>query len=918
MSFVPRRLTLPISLIVSSAWFTEASHAQILIDTPTTTAQTVGSGAFFDPSLAVTKTGSINSTATAVDIRKNLPEGQRDVFIRNDGAITSGAGFDAVNLGHGNTVRFENAGVISGGLHGISGDQIDTLSNSGTLIGRNGAGLSVAGNGNVYNYGTITGSRDGRLENVNGDGVRIGGIAYIYNPGDIRATGASGVNKNGRNNTSDGVSVGGGYMFNGGTYDFVTPRTGSITGADNGLLVSDGHDGPASGAMEFRNFVDLRGLNGYGARFIGDFDDQVHNGGLISGGNGVALDLGGGNDTLTLYRGARFEGLVDGGSGHNTMILEGSNYYWDPERALDGTVETTRNFDTLKVNGGYWVLNGHNDFREGARVTSGAILNNQGGIAGDVIVDPGAYYKGRGSLNNLIINGRLITDTVVGAPQVNGNLVMNPGSTFEFVTRSDGSAATTHVAGNAQLNGAYLSLQPGYSVMEYPWHSTYTILQAGSITGTFDESYLPGYAFLLPKLSYENNQVNLSYTRNDIEFIDYARTANAARAANSIESITWSHWKNWDGSYPYPSMIPNPNPLYDALLGTSELTASAAIEALAGSSNANLASATLAASAQVGTSMLSAMRQMSSSSSLLVGLESTQTPALAATGIPSSARNLNDPHARARVWLQGIGSYGKLDGQHGTDASQQRTQGSLLGVDWSLSSLWRLGVLGGYSKTDIDSHNVDNTLRSWHVGAYAVRQDGPLALRLGAAYSHHTGDNKRTVAFEGFSDRPKGDYNADSQQAFAELGYALGSGRFSIEPFANLGYQRYHRDSYSEKGGDASLKVSAQTLDNLSSTFGARVAHLSQLDNGISLTPRATLGWRHLYGNVDSETRQAFLVGGDAFSVEGSALDRDSLMVEVGVDVGLSAQQRFSVGYNGELGSSSRNNALVGQWQMSF
>lgn len=193
-----------------------------------------------------------------------------------------------------------------------------------------------------------------------------------------------------------------------------------------------------------------------------------------------------------------------------------------------------------------------------------------------------------------------------------------------------------------------------------------------------------------------------------------------------------------------------------------------------------------------------------------------------------------------------------------------------------------------------------------------------MALRLGAAYSHHDGDNKRTVEFEGFSDKPKGNYDADSQQAFAELGYALGSGRFNIEPFANLGYQRYHRDSFTEKGGIASLKVDAQTQDNFSSTFGARLAHLSQLDNGISLTPRASLGWRHVYGNLDSETRQAFVVGGDAFNVEGSALDRDSLMVEAGLDVGLSARHTLSVGYNGELGSNSRNHAVVGQWQMSF
>ncbi len=146
----------------------------------------------------------------------------------------------------------------------------------------------------------------------------------------------------------------------------------------------------------------------------------------------------------------------------------------------------------------------------------------------------------------------------------------------------------------------------------------------------------------------------------------------------------------------------------------------------------------------------------------------------------------------------------------------------------------------------------------------------------------------------------------------------MGSGRLSAEPFANLGYQRYHRDNYREQGGDAALAVDADTQDNVSSTFGVRLAHLGQLDNGMSLTPRATLGWRHTYGSIDTRTRQAFIAGGDAFSVEGSAIDRDSLLVEAGLDLGLSARQSVGIGYSGELGSNSRNHAVVGQWQLKF
>ncbi|WP_207838911.1 autotransporter outer membrane beta-barrel domain-containing protein, partial [Pseudomonas sp. 43(2021)] len=120
----------------------------------------------------------------------------------------------------------------------------------------------------------------------------------------------------------------------------------------------------------------------------------------------------------------------------------------------------------------------------------------------------------------------------------------------------------------------------------------------------------------------------------------------------------------------------------------------------------------------------------------------------------------------------------------------------------------------------------DGDLDSWHLGAYAMRQDGPLSLRLGATYASHDGSSTRRVAFKGFSDRLKGNYDANTQQAFAEAGFNLGRDSVILEPYASLGYQRYQRDSYNEKGGDAALKVFGQTRDNFSSTFGLRLAQL--------------------------------------------------------------------------------------------
>ena len=707
-------------------------------------------------------------------IRGEFSDGMKtgsNATILNYGEISSGDAltddnkFDGIDIDSATGVTVTNHGTLSGGRHGMTTDLGATLVNYGEVTGRNGSGFGSDGNGTVINYGTITGAYSGLKPNGDGDGVDIDLIAHIENYGVIQGTGAGGVDKNGFANGSEGIALGGGYLYN--------AAGALISGANNAVLVDDGSDGPGVAATRLINNGTIKGLDGFAVRFVGEFDDVVSNKGLISGSNGLALDLGGGDDHLTLGSGA----------------------------------------------------------------------------------------------------------------------------TLAYGVNADGSSAPVQVGGTAHLNGATLAINAGSGT--YPWLSQYRVLSAGTLDGTFG-NVTSDYAFLTPTLNYTPTSVELTYARNDVAFADYASSTNGHSAAVGL------------------SQLKAGNALYNALLNTSTQAAGAAIEQLAGSSNASLSSATLGATSQVGSSMLAAMQSVGAGAGLRVASAAQDTPALAATGLPPGVRNLHDPNAQGRLWLQGLGSYGRLDGTHGNSDLTQRTKGGVLGADWALTPDWRMGMLGGYSKTNVDSSAMEGTVNSWHAGVYGIRQSGALAVRLGAAYSGHNGNSKRSVAFNGFTDQPKGDYHASSQQAFAELGYALGSGRLSAEPFANLGYQRYQRDHYTEKGGAAALSVDKQTQDNFSSTLGVRLAHLSLLENGMSITPRLSAGWKHTYGDVSSSTNQRFVLGGSAFNVEGSALDRNSLVLEAGLDIGVSARQTLGVGYTGDMGSNSRTHGLIGQWQMSF
>ena len=868
---------------------THFSSGSVLIDNSGTIRST-GSGQAID--LDAVRSENVRTTLINREgglIRGEFSDGMKtgaNATILNYGEISSGDArtdddkFDGIDIDSATGVTVTNHGTLSGGRHGITTDMGATLVNYGEVTGRNGSGFGSDGDGTVINYGTITGAYSGLKPNGDGDGVDIDFIAHIENYGTIQGAGAGGVDKNGFANGSEGIALGGGYIYN--------AQGALVSGANNAVLVDDGSDGSGLAATTLINNGTIKGLDGFGVKFVGEFDDVVVNNGLISGSNGRALDLGGGNDSLTLGSASRFDGLVDGGSGYDRVTFD------DP---AGGRFGNSQNFEWLDVKSGSWTLSSQNDFSDGGEIFSGARLINQGAISGTLTVDEGGVYAGGGSVGNLLVNGTLQTSPQLGTASITHDLTLSSGATLAYGVNAEGSSAPVQVGGTAHLNGATLAINAGSGT--YPWLSQYTVLNAGAIDGRFG-TVTSDYAFLTPTLSYNPASVELTYARNDVAFADYASSANGNSAAIGLGQLKAG------------------NALYNALLNTNTQTAGAAIEQLAGSGNASLSSATLGATSQVGGSMLAAMQSLGASGGLRVATATRDTPVLAATGVPAGVRNLNDPNARGRLWLQGLGSYGRLDGSHGSSDVTQRTKGGLLGADWALTPDWRMGVLGGYSKTDVDSTGMDGTVNSWHAGAYAIRQSGALALRLGAAYSAHDGDSKRSVVFNGFSDQPKGDYRANSQQAFAELGYALGSGRLSAEPFANLGYQRYQRDRYTEKGGAAALQVEEQTQDNFNSTLGVRLAHLSQLENGMSITPRLSAGWKHTYGDINSSTTQAFVLGGSAFNVEGSALDRNSLVLEAGLDIGVSARQTLGVGYTGDIGSNSRNHGLMGQWQMSF
>ena len=97
-----------------------------------------------------------------------------------------------------------------------------------------------------------------------------------------------------------------------------------------------------------------------------------------------------------------------------------------------------------------------------------------------------------------------------------------------------------------------------------------------------------------------------------------------------------------------------------------------------------------------------------------------------------------------------------------------------------------------------------------------------------------------------------------------------------------------------------------------------RLAQINGLDNGMQLTPRFSAGWKHTYGELYSYTRQRLVTGGRDYTVYGAPLDRDSLLVDAGLDLRVSANNTLGVSLNGEAGSDGRSYGVTGQWRIAF
>lgn len=810
-----------------------------------------------------------------------------------NGVALSVNGSSVTNFGTITTTNSGNAVVLAGG---------GSVSNEtgGTITAVNAAisiGTTSAGVGSVTNAGTIT------QTGTAGDLVtlRFGGKVTNLAGGTITAS-----------NSSNAVSVGQGTSrevenwgtitnsYTGGGFPAGVLMQGGASTLTNhlGALISGTFNGVYTSASAFLTLVNdgtIRATgtsaSARGAELAGGGDvtnsgtiasaasdglylgraGTVVNTGTISGAVRAINFAGNYARTLTLGTGSVLNGLVQGGTGTDALVLEGTG---------SEDISKFLAFETLAMQGTDWTLTGTGGVSVSGSVTAGRLsvegtlnlpqieaaggtLAVSGTVAGTVRAGAAGRVEGSGTLAALeAATGGTVSPgsgTAQATLTVTGTAGFAAGSVLQVDVDAAGGSDLLAVGGAAVLEGGTVAVRA--STGHYAPETDYIILSAGGgVSGAFGDA-TSSLAFLTPTLSYSLTEVRLRLTRNGLDFGSVGGTFNQRSAGSAVEAAGAG------------------NAVYDAALMLEADAARAAFDQVSGEVHASLKTALLDDSRLPRETALSRLR------------------GAGAGGLTG--------------WGLIYGSSGSRDGDGNAAGFRHSSAGIIGGVETTLDSGARLGAMAGVGRASLDifgrASSADTDTAT--LAIYGGQSWGALSLRGGLSLARHDTQTLRTPSFDGYSDRLTASYGGRTTQGFAELAYAFEAGGWQLEPFVTLAAIRVQSDGFRESGGAGALSAAPAGQSATVATLGLHYATSFDLGReGRKARLSGLVGWQKVSGK-GPEAALAF-AGDPAFAVRGVPAGRGAAVVEIGLAVDLAPQTVLNLSYTGLHGAGGSDGRL--------
>lgn len=689
-------------------------------------------------------------------------------------------------------------------------------------------------------------------------------------PGITVNGGSVAIANNGGLTFSNSSTAGSAVITNNATVEFLDTSTAGNATIRNGNSLQFRDNANAGNAAiintnpnGFVDFRDTSGPNGDNKITVGSISGPgyfaIGNNELIVGSNNLSTDVTGDVHQCGPGGGCRTRlgSLTKVGTGR--LALWGSNGWSGP---------TT-------VNGGTLAIEGTLNQTSIVTVNTGAALAGGGIIDSDIVVNAGGTLA-PGSATT----GSFMTMT---------SLAMQSGAQY-LVQLNSTTASYAIVTGTATLGGAAVRavFDPGSYLQR-----RYTILTAGSVSGTFDNAVLttnlPGNVH--PELHYDATHAYLDLVLSSFVAPPGGLSRNQQNAGSAIVGFF-----NSNGSIPF---------VFSALNA-------AGLTQVSGESATGSQQATFDAMSQflgVITDPFIGERNNAGASQLASGFadEEDRLP-YASTGKPRGQREREAFAAvyrkkpapaeffaqRWSVWAAGFGGTQRTgsDAAIGSNSTTSRIGAVAVGADYRFSPDTVAGFALAGGGTNFTVNNLGSGQSDlFQAGIFLRHTAGPAYLAAAGAYGWQNASTDRTVTIAGL-DRLHAQFNTNAWSGRVEGGYRFPltpEGRAGIAPYVAGQFTTFELPAYAEQAvagaNTFALAYGARSVTASRSEFGLRGDSARMLAETAILTLRGRLAWAHDFNTERSLAATFQTLPGASFVVFGAAQSPDKALATAAAEL---------------------------------
>ncbi|WP_276156869.1 autotransporter outer membrane beta-barrel domain-containing protein [Rhodopseudomonas sp. BAL398] len=813
-------------------------------------------------SITVYNAGNIASTGGATSVALQAATNAA-VTNRAGGTISGVTGISAAGI------VLNNAGRITADTSAVSATTVDVV-NSGSIVGRTAGGIDATAGATVVNQigGSITGSNRGIAV--------LSGNATVTNSGRIEALGTGPL-------IPYGIGVNGALQL-------VNNAGASISSL--GWAVSASFTvGPVAGP----------GVGG----------SSIFNAGSISGGE-YAIIFGTGSNTLTLGPGSIIAGTVRG-AGSDTFQLGGTGSANFDISQLDPAAQY-QGFTTFnKIDSSLWSLTGTATYTGPVNVTGGTLaVNGNLASASLLTVNSGGTLGGSGIVGATAINGGTLAPGNSIGTLTMSSLTMTAASTY-LVEVSGASSDKAVVTGAATIAGK-VGVNP---LTRLTSTTTYTIINAGTLTGTFDSASVTSNFARNARLSYVGNNVFLTLDPGLLSpVLPGAATGNQKSIAAAIDNAL-------EGGATMPASF---NGLF--LLGGNNLLN--ALTQISGETSTGSQQTTFDAMTQFmgvlsdpftagrgGTAPgASAFADANAALAYAGGRTRTGRDALAMfTKAPPRAYQ-----PRWNVWAAGFGGSRSTDGNAalGSNRTTGSIAGGAVGADYWFSPETVAGFAlagGGTSFSVAGGGNGRSDL--FQAGAFIRHNFASSYITATAAYGWQDISTDRMITAVG-TEQLRANFNANAYSGRIEAGHRWllqELGGVGLTPYAAVQATAFDLPGYAETSatgaGGFALSYAGKTITATRSELGLR-GDKSFAVNDALLTLRGRAAWAY-DSNSDRNVSAVFQsLPGSSFAVNGAGAARNVALTSASAEMSFNGGWSVAATFDGEFSDVSRSYAGKG------